>query len=141
MDTETSRAMREAEAAASGRTDDLIGGLASRVGMHASPRAVFGDPVVRDGMTIIPVAKVRWGFGGGSGRGADGSAEDGTLDAGEGSGGGGGVMASPLGYIEIANGVADFRRIRDLGAICSLMLASAVSAWLVLRGIRGIVFR
>lgn len=138
MNSESSRAMREAEAAASGRTDDLIGGLASRVGMHASANAVFGDVVTRDGITVIPVAKVRWGFGGGSGRGSDGSAEDGTLDAGEGSGGGGGVMASPLGYIEIADGVAEFKRIRDLGAICSLIVASAFSAWLVLRGMRGL---
>jgi uncharacterized spore protein YtfJ len=138
MESDTSRAMREAENAASGRMDDIAGGLASRVGMHASANAVFGDAVTRDGITVIPVAKVRWGFGGGSGRGTDGSEDDGTIDAGEGSGGGGAVMASPLGYIEIADGVAEFKRIRDLGAICSVIVASAFGAWLVLRGVRGV---
>jgi uncharacterized spore protein YtfJ len=134
MDSERSRAMREAEEAASGRADDLVEGLASRVGLRASVNAVFGDAVTHDGVTIIPVAKVRWGFGGGSGRGV-GSKEDG-MDTGEGAGGGGGVMASPLGYIEIRNGHAEFKRIRDLGAVVPVILASAFSAWLTLRGLR-----
>lgn len=134
MDSEPSRSMREAEEAASRRADGLIEGLASRVGLRASVNAVFGDAVTHDGVTIIPVAKVRWGFGGGSGRGV--GAKDEGIDTGEGAGGGGGVMASPLGYIEIRNGQAEFRRIRDLGAFVPVMLAAAFSTWLTLRGLR-----
>jgi uncharacterized spore protein YtfJ len=134
MDSEPTRAMREAEEAASGRVDDLVEGLASRVGMRASANAVFGDAVTREGVTVIPVAKVRWGFGGGAGRGV-GAKEQG-MDTGEGSGGGGGVMASPLGYIEIRDGQAEFKRIRDLGALVPVMLAAAFSTWLTLRGLR-----
>src|SRR5215213_5611875 len=50
-----------------GRIDGFIERMAERVGGKASVRAVFGDPIERDGITIIPVAKVRWGFGGGAG--------------------------------------------------------------------------
>ena len=33
---------------------------------------MFGDPVERRGITVIPVAKARFGFGGGGGAGARG---------------------------------------------------------------------
>jgi uncharacterized spore protein YtfJ len=135
MNQETSRAMREAEDAASGHFDDFVSALASRIGMRASASAVFGDAVTRDDVTVIPVAKVRWGFGGGSGRGAD-SDENGDPNTGEGSGGGGGVMASPLGYIEIRDGEAVFRRIKDVGAYVPIILASTFAGWVALRSLK-----
>jgi uncharacterized spore protein YtfJ len=52
-------------------------------------------------VTVIPVARVRWGVGGGGGWAPEGS----------GSGGGGGVAADPIGYIEITSAGATFRRI------------------------------
>lgn len=59
---------------------------------------VFGDPVQKDGVTIIPVAKVSGGGGGGSGQ-ARGGGE-------EGSGGGFGGLARPVGVYEVrADGV------------------------------------
>jgi uncharacterized spore protein YtfJ len=103
--------------------------------MRASASAVFGDAVTRDGVTVIPVAKVRWGFGGGSGTGSDHDA-DGKGDVGEGAGGGGGVMASPLGYIEIRDGEAVFRRIKDVGAYVPIILASTFAAWVTLRSLK-----
>ncbi len=39
--------------------------LAERLGATAAASAVFGTPVERNGVTVIPVARVRWGFGGG----------------------------------------------------------------------------
>lgn len=51
-------------------------------------RTAYGDPVDVDGRTIIPVAAVCSGFGGGGGSGPD---------AVEGFGGGGGSMVWPLG--------------------------------------------
>ena len=82
--------------------------LAERLGANASASAVFGMPVDRDGVTVIPVARVRWGFGGGGGggHGRDAKVEDGW-------GGGGGVQAAPLGFIEVTDGGAQYRRIRD----------------------------
>lgn len=134
MADELSRVLREAQAAASGRTDDFVERLASRIGMHAGASAVFGDPVERDGVTVVPVAKIRWGFGGGGGRGVEEDSENGQV--GEGSGGGGGVMASPLGFIEIREGRAEFRRASDPSSAVPLIIASGVAAWLSLRGLR-----
>src|ERR1044071_6413096 len=61
-------AMTEArDAGAAGPIDGFVERMAERVGAKASVGAVFGDPIERNGITIIPVAKVRWGFGGGAG--------------------------------------------------------------------------
>lgn len=136
MTGDYSSAMREAEEAAQGHVSKFIDALAERVGARATARAVFGDPVVSEGVTIVPVAKVRWGFGGGGGAGRK---EDGDeANVGEGAGGGGGATASPLGFIEIRDGQAEFRRINDPAAAAPVVLAGAFAAWLVLRGLRGI---
>ncbi|NUS45538.1 MAG: hypothetical protein HOQ24_17835, partial [Mycobacteriaceae bacterium] len=47
----------------------LLTGLAEKVGGSASVRTVFGEPVVADGITVIPVARMSYGFGGGAGGG------------------------------------------------------------------------
>lgn len=133
MTDDLSRVLREAQEAASSASDSFIERLASRLGLHASASAVFGDPVDRDGVTVIPVAKVRWGFGGGSGRGIEEGSETGEI--GEGSGGGGGVMASPVGYIEIQDGQATFHRIKDPASLVPLVLAGAFAGWLTLRSL------
>ncbi len=39
--------------------------IAAVIQTSANARQIFGDPVERDGATIIPVARVQWGFGGG----------------------------------------------------------------------------
>lgn len=90
--------------------------MAEQIKLHASAKQVYGEPVEREGTTIIPVAKVQWGFGGGGiGR---GPAERG--------GGGGGARAFPTGFIELRNGHAEFRPIHD-----PLATAAAVAAGLV----------
>ncbi len=122
-------AKQEAERAASLPAHQAVEALAERLGAVAAARAVFSDPVERDGVTVIPVARVRWGFGAGGGTGG----LEGTKEHGE---GGGGVSASPLGYIEISEEGASFHEIRDLGAVWPIVLASGFAAWLVLRGLR-----
>jgi len=82
--------------------DRFIGTMAEKLGAVAKAATVFGEPVERDGITVIPVAKARWGFGGGAGQRKD---EDGA-------GGGGGVQVTPVGFIEIKNHEANFRPIR-----------------------------
>src|SRR6185503_11578431 len=49
----------------------------------ASVRSIYGDPISVNGKTIIPVARIAYGFGGGSGRKQDRSNPQ------EGEGGGG----------------------------------------------------
>ena len=79
--------------------------MGSWLGGKASVSAVYGDPIEADGVTIVPVARVSFGFGVGAGRGRHDSRTD------EGGGGGGGAAAVPIGYIEIKDGTAVFKRI------------------------------
>ena len=81
---------------------NFIERLAEKMGIAARAVNIFGPAVEREGITVIPVTKIRYGFGGGSGK----------RDDQEGSGGGGGVQASPIGFIEVKNGSAGFRPIR-----------------------------
>lgn len=128
MESELDRAVREAEESMHGVFHDVPGLLADRVGSRAGSTAVFGSPVERDGVTVIPVAKVSWVFGGGGGGDAKG----------QGTGGGGGAIASPAGYIEISGGSAEYRRIGS-PLTAPMIFASGMAAWLVLRGLRALV--
>jgi uncharacterized spore protein YtfJ len=155
-DYETRPGYDEAAAAATkagdgGPIDAFVERLAERVGGRSSVRAVFGDPVERHGLTVIPVARVRWGFGGGAGRGpvamgpgnptlSSTEAEVGT-DAGFGTGGGGGAMADPVGYLEIGPGGATFRPIVSPLPSPGFMLAAGATAALVLRGLARLIRR
>jgi len=125
-------AMNEATSAGAGSPiDGFVERMAERIGAKASVQAVFGEPIERDGITVIPVAKVRWGFGGGAGRGPD--TEEGPT--GSGSGGGGGATADPIGYIEIGPDGAVFKPIVSAMPSPGFLLAAAASAALLLRGV------
>ena len=102
------------------KENSFVEGLAYQLGITANARNIYGEPVERDGVTVIPVAQAAYGFGGGSG---SGKKENG--EAGEGSGGGGGVMLMPVGYIEIKNGQTRFRPTRDPLALLPAILAAA----------------
>jgi uncharacterized spore protein YtfJ len=82
---------------------DLIDGAVEHLRTSASVKAVYGDPITADGKTVIPVAKVAYGFGAGSGHGKHAKkGEDGKAPVeGEGEGAGGGVAARPVGVVEI----------------------------------------
>jgi uncharacterized spore protein YtfJ len=82
----------------------FIEGLAERLGAQAGATAVFGEPVEREGVTVIPVARTAWGFGGGTGEGPEGG----------GQGGGGGARSTAIGYIELSDGGSRYRPILDL---------------------------
>ena len=137
-----------------GSLDGFVERMAERIGGKASVRAVFGEPIERDGITIIPVAKVRWGFGGGAGRGpiamgpgiegqaaTEASMSDDASQSGAGSGGGGGVTADPIGYLEIGPDGANFRPITPVMPSPGFLLAAGVTAMLVLRGLAGLIRR
>jgi uncharacterized spore protein YtfJ len=61
-----------------------------------SARQVFGQPIEKDGVTIIPAAFVIGGGGGGS--------SEGSEESPPGAGAGYGVFARPVGVYEIRNG-------------------------------------
>ncbi len=104
-------AKREAEADAA---DNRLRKLVESLGGAASVKAVFGEPVEKDGVTVVPVARVRVGVGGGGGRGPGRKRKGDSGDAEQvGYGHGGGAQAAPVGYIELSGGTATYRRIAD----------------------------
>jgi uncharacterized spore protein YtfJ len=67
---------------------------------HAGAKIVYGEPVSVDGKTVLPVATIRCGFGGSTG-GKGNNWE-------HGSSGGGGLVAKPLGVVEITQSQTRF---------------------------------
>ena len=116
-----------AEATEVGVADQLLERLADRIGGRASVETVFGPPVQRGDLTVIPVARIRWGVGGGGGA----SEREGAT----GSGGGGGLAADPIGYLEISQSGAIYRPIGKPWASAGYVLALAAAAALVIRAI------
>jgi uncharacterized spore protein YtfJ len=139
MTTETTNAMREArEAAEGGPVSTLIERLAERIGARASVEAVFGRPIQQGDTTVVPVARVRWGVGGGEGQ-AD-QASSGRA-AGSGSGAGGGVAADPIGYLVIRPDGAEFQPIGQPFANPVFLLAAGIAAALVIRSLGRLIRR
>jgi uncharacterized spore protein YtfJ len=112
-----------------GSADTFIGTIAEKLGAVARAATVFGEPVERDGITVIPVAKARWGFGGGAGFRKD---DDGGSKQEDGAGGGGGVQVTPVGFIEIKNDGANFRPIRTVSL--SWIITGSILGLFLLRG-------
>jgi uncharacterized spore protein YtfJ len=114
----------------------------------AGPSAVFGAPVVRDDMTVIPVCRVSvgLGFGGGGGSGParaedahteDAHAEQAPAQSGEGLGGGGGSQGRPVAAIVLTPGQVQIRPIIDVTRVAFAGMATAVAlALLIGRALR-----
>jgi uncharacterized spore protein YtfJ len=116
--------------------DQVLERLAEQIGAKARVQAVFGEPIRQGDRTVIPVARVRWGFGGGAGRSEADQAGTAT-----GSGGGGGVSAEPIGYLELTDDEAEFRPITDARPSAGFLLAAGIAAALVIRAIGRVVGR
>jgi uncharacterized spore protein YtfJ len=101
--------------------DDLIGTARDAI----TVRRVFGDPYEKDGLTVIPAARVMGGGGGGNG----------TDDAGQqGEGGGFGLVARPAGAYVIKDGEVTWRPALDPNRLAAAA-ASVVVAVLVTRAL------
>lgn len=90
-------------------------------------RRVFGEPIERDGVTVVPVAAVRGGGGGGSGEDKEGQS---------GSGGGFGVSARPVGAYVIRGDQVVWQPALDVGRIVLASLAVLGVALWSFRGVR-----
>lgn len=127
--------INEARRESAGGTSGFMASVIERLGGTAHVGAAFGEPVERDGMTIIPVARVSWLATGGGGSGTK-EMED---QSGEGGGGIGRSSSRPVGFIRISGGDAEFVRIPDPSAPVPMILACAAAAYLVLRAMRKIL--
>ncbi len=72
-------------------------------------KRVFGEPYEKDGLTVVPVAKVRGGAGAGAGGDAPGE--------GKGSGGGFGMNARPVGMYVLRGDQVSWRPAVDVNRI------------------------
>jgi uncharacterized spore protein YtfJ len=75
-------------------------------------KRVFGEPYEKDGITLIPAAKVQGGGGGGGGEGPEGQ--------GKGSGSGFGVSARPAGAYIIREGQVTWQPAVDVNRIVAV---------------------
>jgi uncharacterized spore protein YtfJ len=87
---------------------ELIDGAVEHLRTSANVKAVYGTPITADGKTIIPVAKVAYGFGAGSGAGIHAKKSKNGKTPAEGEGAGGGVAARPVGVVEITGSETRF---------------------------------
>ena len=101
-----SAVLREAESVSVG-FQRVVEQLAKQVGAHSHASSVFGEPVKRDGVTVIPVARVIAAFGAGAGGGAN-DQHNTSERGGQGFGGGGGYIVTPVGVIEVREEGARF---------------------------------
>jgi uncharacterized spore protein YtfJ len=90
-------------------------------------KRVFGEPYEKNGVTVIPAARVQGGAGGGGGEGPEGQ--------GKGSGTGFGLSARPVGAYLIRGDEVTWRPAVDLNRIVLGAQVVAVVALLTLRAI------
>jgi uncharacterized spore protein YtfJ len=91
-------------------------------------KRVFGEPYEKDGVTVIPAARVQGGAGGGSGEDPD--------RQGKGSGSGFGLTARPVGAFIIRDGDLSWRPAVDVNRI---ILGGQVVVVVALLTVRAIV--
>jgi uncharacterized spore protein YtfJ len=90
-------------------------------------RRVFGDPYEKNGVTVIPAAKVQGGAGGGTGEGPEG--------AGRGGGSGFGVNVRPAGAFVIKGDDVAWRPAVDVNRVILGAQVVAILALLLARSI------
>ena len=107
------------------RGDEMLSALAERIGARLGAATVFGAPVERDGVTVVPVAAARFGLGAGAG--SDPSKGQ------EGEGGGGGGAVTPTGYIELKQGRSRYVPVVHPARMLALVLGAVIAALLITR--------
>jgi uncharacterized spore protein YtfJ len=85
-------------------------------------KRVYGDPIEREGLTIVPTARVRGGGGGGG-------------DAENNGGGGFGITAGPVGVYVMKGGDVAWEPAVDVNRISTLGILAGIVALLVLRSV------
>lgn len=94
-----------------------------------SVRRVFGDPIERDGVVVVPVANVRGGAGAGAGE------APATGEAPSGRGGGWGAIARPAGVYVISGGDVRWQPAVDVNRIVLGGQIAFIVGLLVLRSV------
>ena len=127
--------------------DDLvraISDVARGFQERLSVNTVYGQPISADGVTVVPVARISFAYGGGGGGGSGTGAEEnsaGGTGSGGGGGGGGGGSVRPAGYIEITANGSRWVAVERSPTEQMLRLATVLIASLPVGGRRGLLGR
>ena len=97
----------------------LLQSLRDSIVGQAGVKTIFGEPISAQGKTVIPVAKLIYGYGGGAGTGGVGN----SSAQGEGGGGGAGVRAIPVGVVEVSDQQTRFIPITSRKKLAGAVLA------------------
>ena len=110
------------------KAKEVVDEVTAKVQKTANVKVVFGDPIEKDTLTIIPVATTK--VSGGGGGGVDDAKKSGGMGLGL------NVTTTPIGYIKIEGGSATFVDIIDksklaaggmvVGALSLVLLISSV---------------
>ena len=111
---------------------EILTALADRFSTTGKVQTVFGEAIEAHGKTIIPVARVNYGFGAGGG----GQESRGEEAAAGGSGGGGGVNVLPIGVLEVSDAGTRFIRFFDPQLVMRLIAGGILLGWVLRRALR-----
>jgi uncharacterized spore protein YtfJ len=89
-------------------TGKMMEPIVEELHSSATVRNVFGEPIEAHGKTVVPVANVAFGFGGGNGSGRHPKTPNKVQ--GEGGGVGGGVRVTPKGVLVVTDECTRFVR-------------------------------
>jgi uncharacterized spore protein YtfJ len=103
---------------------ELLEKIGGPLGSTATVKSVFGEPIQAEGKTVVPVAKIAYGFGAGAGSRRDDSG---------GGGGGGGICAFPAGALEVTPERTRFIPFLDLRLLAAVFAAGTFIGGLVAR--------
>lgn len=107
----------------------LLQSLKESILSQASVKSIYGEPISAQGKTVIPVAKIIYGFGAGAGTGDRGDSKA----RGEGGGGAGGARAIPVGVVEISDRQTRFIPINDRRRLAGATVAGLFLGLLLAR--------
>ena len=79
--------------------EEILKSIGNELKTFATTESIIGAPITIEGKTIIPVIKLKLGFGGGGGEDTSGEKKHGP--GGTGGGGGGGVSIEPAAFITV----------------------------------------
>lgn len=97
---------------------------------HRDVTLVYGEPVIREDKAIVPVAKMKYAFGGGGGYSNRSDSGDGAET---GEGGGGRFSVRPVGVYEMRNDRVRFKPVVDLKSILTIFSVLTLGMTFLLR--------
>lgn len=98
---------------------ESIQSILEKFGVSGDVKKLYGDPIEKNGKTVIPVASVSYGFGGGYG-----NKNKENANGEEGAGLGGGISAKPIGVIEITDEGTRFIRFNQTPVLIGIAAVS-----------------